>query len=593
MLRKIKSGFVGIEYCVIGAIIIMGCIAMFKITSDSTDKTLSSGTNNMGDNLGVTFTETTGSGTKIASLDVIPDDVSLKIGETKTVTTIISPNNVWNYGLKWKLSESDSSIVSVTPSSGTTEAILTGLSEGKALITVSTTDGSDINKDVIVRVGYPITEFSVVGDRVFTINEIGKLSIVFNDEDVSWVNKGVTLKLISESEFGGEADTQVGIPSELDLDTKVASFFVTEAGQIIIYPKQGGSVRFSVEVKDYTFETSYSVNVDISIQAYYYRYRDLADWSDWSETYVEGEYNEQKTQYGYQEVETWSDDYVEDKPSDGFYNNVTIYGYQTVATWSSTSSTTKPGDYYKEGTKLTTKELTVVSGYFRGPDANATSETYDAGEEIIPSKISMTPACHTHVATRTWYGSNDQNTWTKLGTSNTYKSNGAMLENPATVSTDEAYRYYRFAVGSASPGYKGYSSTEGKCTGTAPNDNGNGYEEFYGIYITGKYNQTVYYAPATWNDAVYDEDRTSAYPATTSLKPVSKIMYQTPLTWSEIQGFRDTTPYTSTQEIKAISITYYRHKSFGDWSEWFACGSSGCPESTSTRQVETRIGNKD
>lgn len=164
-LKKKKLGIVVFEYIIIGSLILIATLGVAALYNKNTETNMEGGAYQLGDHgtSAVWSSENNGGSNtfKITSFTVNPEtDISLKIGEHKSFSISVQPQNVWNYKMEYIQSESSKQIVKLEVLDDL-HFTLTGLAEGKDIITIRTTDGSKIEKVLIVRVGNIVTDFTI------------------------------------------------------------------------------------------------------------------------------------------------------------------------------------------------------------------------------------------------------------------------------------------------------------------------------------------------------------------------------------------------------------------------------------------------
>lgn len=164
-LKKKKLGIVVFEYIIIGSLILIATLGVAALYNKNTETNMEGGAYQLGDHgtSAVWSSENNGGSNtfKITSFTVNPEtDISLKIGDIKSFNITVQPQNVWNYKMEYIQSESSKQIVKLEVLDDL-HFTLTGLAEGKDIITIRTTDGSKIEKVLIVRVGNIVTDFTI------------------------------------------------------------------------------------------------------------------------------------------------------------------------------------------------------------------------------------------------------------------------------------------------------------------------------------------------------------------------------------------------------------------------------------------------
>lgn len=89
--------------------------------------------------------------TKVSSININGSIEELKVGDSNTLTTVVSPQNADNKNLIWTVT--DNSIINLTPSSDTQSATIKAIKKGTSTIRVIATDGSGVKAEVVVSVG--------------------------------------------------------------------------------------------------------------------------------------------------------------------------------------------------------------------------------------------------------------------------------------------------------------------------------------------------------------------------------------------------------------------------------------------------------
>lgn len=164
-MKKKKLGIVVFEYIIIGSLILIATLGVAALYNKNTETNMEGGAYQLGDHgtSAVWSSENNGGSNtfKITSFTVNPEtDISLKIGDIKSFNITVQPQNVWNYKMEYIQSESSKQIVKLEVLDDL-HFTLTGLAEGKDIITIRTTDGSKIEKVLIVRVGNIVTDFTI------------------------------------------------------------------------------------------------------------------------------------------------------------------------------------------------------------------------------------------------------------------------------------------------------------------------------------------------------------------------------------------------------------------------------------------------
>ena len=302
-MRRNKRGFGGIEYVIIGTVLLVASLGIIQFWVPESKDNVKTGSENLSDNT-VRLENNAGTDSYIATgLEVFPTDVALLINETKDIGATVTPTNLWTIPLSWSATTADLEIFEIIPTTSKDAVQIKGLREGKALLNVRTTDGSNLSRDVIVRVGKKADSIEISGEANIRSDQPGTLTVNFNDPGVTWNNKTLTW-VIKQGEELIEVEES--------------------ANSLIIKPKSGGTVKVLAVVEDLVYDQRFEAEFTINIQQI---------WSEWSTTQTNNPGEETKKQYRSLAYTVWSENYStpygqpgEVKNPDGTYKTA-LSGY--------------------------------------------------------------------------------------------------------------------------------------------------------------------------------------------------------------------------------------------------------------------------
>lgn len=156
----------------------------------------------------------------IQTVSLSDHQLEIPIGTSKSLYVTVSPDSATHKNLKWE--SSDANIASVTQ-----DGIVTGLKQGKVMITVSTQDGTNITDTCIVNVSEQVTSISI--NRSFVSMFMGRtyqLSSVCNPTTTNH-----TLKWASSDSTVASVD-QNGLVTSLSPGNSIISITTTDGSNL-------------------------------------------------------------------------------------------------------------------------------------------------------------------------------------------------------------------------------------------------------------------------------------------------------------------------------------------------------------------------
>ena len=559
-MKRTKGAFGGIEYVIIGTVILVAALGIFQMWLPESKENVKVGSENFTDNKAILGSNQGNNSYIATNITVNPSDISLEIGQTQEVTVYVTPSNLWTMPVSWNATTADLEKFEIIKTPYDDKVEIKALREGKALLNVRTTDGSDISKDVLIRIGAPITDIDIVGNVNMRSDEVGVLTIDLDNENATWNNKYVAWKITQGEDL---------IEVEEDLN------------KLTIKPKSGGVVKVSARVDDLTYDTSFEDEFTINIEQI---------WSAWSETATGYAGEETQKQYRSLSYTAWSPSYdtPQGKPGeiqnpDGTYKTAlagygpvrvmdpdpsnpliyrntkyrestfissigatflvpdstnyriknevvyTQYGYQDVATWS-TWQETKPGEYY---------DPKVQYRYPKSSTNVVNHGNYDVGCRVFDSWPNFMAARKEQCNSVCTGG------WVNISIPDKIR---CPYDSELTVVTCFSCKE---KVTTCSTEYENWSDTN--------NDNGCPGET-----------RTLYRAPATWGSATGWRTDTP-YTQTTSRKPLTQNMYgyekwtKFPDEYTECPNHVCPVP---DKDHEYEYVVEYKEPVYSNWTEW-------------------------
>ncbi len=136
----------------------------------------------------------------VTNVEISPNPVSLEVGETEQLSAIITPTDATNETVTW--SSSDTSIATVAESTG----LVTGISEGDAIITATTENGVSGTTEVNVsETEVAVTNIEVTPNPVsLEVGETEQLSATITPTDatnqtVNWSSSNTSIATVDSS----------------------------------------------------------------------------------------------------------------------------------------------------------------------------------------------------------------------------------------------------------------------------------------------------------------------------------------------------------------------------------------------------------
>lgn len=249
-----KRGFIGVEYVLVTAIILVGSVGIYINSQNTIKNTQKEGSAIMSDedaNL-ITSTGTSG-GALVSKITITPSDIYIpSVGDTASATVTLQPDTSWRVGLKWE-GFFNTGYTQLTEENSGYKVTVKGLTKGVSKYKLTTTDGSTASAQLSVQVGRP-SDF-LITPETSAIDEDQSITLRVNNSDDYWDNISVE----SWTLMSGEDLVSIA-PSE-DKRTAV----VTADG-----PDNGGTVSVKVTVNDQNFGAKYDVYANITVNKDYF-----------------------------------------------------------------------------------------------------------------------------------------------------------------------------------------------------------------------------------------------------------------------------------------------------------------------------------
>ncbi len=252
--EKWKRGFIGVEYIIISAIVMIGGIGLYVGSQETIVDTQESGAVLLGDTEAELITQvgTTGNDL-ITAITVTPNTIYLdEIGDTSSATVSLNPSSSWMIGLNWT-SYFNGGKISLTEENSGYKVTVKGLEYGLAKYQVATTDGSAATEILSVQVGQP-SEFTITPSSP-TIDEGESITVTLINSENLWD----TMTIEGWSITSGSS--LISIEPSLDGKSAVITADGTE---------NGGTAIVKVSIYDSSFGTTHTAFVSISINEDYF-----------------------------------------------------------------------------------------------------------------------------------------------------------------------------------------------------------------------------------------------------------------------------------------------------------------------------------
>lgn len=165
---------------------------------------------------------------KVSDVTLRSTHINIMPGSKYSLTPVVAPDNASDQSLNFTTSNADVATVSST-------GMITAVGEGKAYITATTVDGSNISRNCVVEVSYPIENVKI--DKSSASIKVGKT---------------LTLKASIEPSFASNKDVKWATSNK-----SVAT--VSQDG--VVTAKKAGSVVITITTKDGTKSATCKVTV--------------------------------------------------------------------------------------------------------------------------------------------------------------------------------------------------------------------------------------------------------------------------------------------------------------------------------------------
>lgn len=111
----------------------------------------------------------------VSDIEVTPKKGTLKVGQSMTLEAIVTPDDATNKSVVW--TSSDNKVATVE------NGVVSGVGNGKATITVTTTDGTNLSDFAVITVSAPVDDSIVLNDSTVMKNTTVQYPVYLNNAD--------------------------------------------------------------------------------------------------------------------------------------------------------------------------------------------------------------------------------------------------------------------------------------------------------------------------------------------------------------------------------------------------------------------------